>query len=278
MTSTELDHSLSTDTAWEEWGQRDPYFGVITNPRFRRRELTAEARQEFFRSGELHVDHVFDLIRRRIRPDFAPKRVLDFGCGVGRTLLRFAALAAEVIGVDVSSTMLLEARRNCEAHGARNVQLLMSDDSLSCLAGDFDLVYSCIVFQHIPVERGRAIFARLLRLLRRGGVGAVHLTYAKSYFPETYGVPPLPVVEPARNRSKRRRAPSPAEIPAQPGANGVLPDPEMQMNSYPLSEMLFSLQSSGVRRFHAEFTDHGGELGVFLFFQRPVDDHEPPAV
>ena len=48
-------------------------------------------------------------------------------------------------------------------------------------------------------------------------------------------------------------------------------DPEMQMNPYNLGEILFSLQSLGVQRFYADFTNHGGELGVFLFFQKPSD-------
>ncbi len=45
----------------------------------------------------------------------------------------------------------------------------------------------------------------------------------------------------------------------------------MQMNPYNLREILFCLQRFGVQRFYAEFTDHGGELGVFLFFQKPID-------
>jgi len=30
----------------------------------------------------------------------------------------------------------------------------------------------------------------------------------------------------------------------------------------------YLLQTAGIPGFHAEFTDHGGELGVFLYFQR----------
>ena len=45
-------------------------------------------------------------------------------------------------------------------------------------------------------------------------------------------------------------------------------DPEMQMNSYSLNELLFMVQSAGARELHATFTDHGGELGVFLYFRR----------
>jgi hypothetical protein len=126
----------------------------------------------------------------------------------------------------------------------------MSDDALSTLHGMFDLIHSCIVFQHIPLERGRAIFAELLRHLRPGGVGAIQLTYSKTRFASTHGIaPPLP--------------PS-LEMSARPSATGS--DPEIQMNPYNINEILFSMQSHGVQQFHVEFSDHGGELGVFLFF------------
>ena len=46
-------------------------------------------------------------------------------------------------------------------------------------------------------------------------------------------------------------------------------DPEMQMNVYSLSDLAFMLQTAGVKAFNAEFTDHGGELGVFMYFMKP---------
>ena len=240
---------MSTDIAWEEWGRRDPYFGVITDPKFRSVGMDERAKLEFFRSGESHVHGVLETIRKHLKPDFSPRTVLDFGCGVGRLLISFASVANEVVGVDVSPSMLHEARRNCDEHGVGNVQLLPSDDSLSALDGGFDLIHSCIVFQHIPVDRGRAIFDRLLRHLRPGGVCAVQLTYSKTRYAGTYGVPPsLP----------------PIELATQPKDSSG--DPEIQMNPYNLNEILFLMQCRGAQQFHVEFSDHGGELGVFLFF------------
>ena len=47
-------------------------------------------------------------------------------------------------------------------------------------------------------------------------------------------------------------------------------DPETQMNPYNLSELAFMLQTAGVKSFSVDFTDYGGELGVFLFFRKPA--------
>src|SRR4051812_38611679 len=114
---------MSTDHAWKQWGEKDPYFGVLTADKFRRHNLTAEAKAEFLDSGRGHVEYVLAMLRKHIDPAFAPRRVLDFGCGVGRLVIPFAREADEVVGVDVSEGMLAEARRNCDDAGARNVKL-----------------------------------------------------------------------------------------------------------------------------------------------------------
>jgi SAM-dependent methyltransferase len=242
---------LATDAAWEEWGRRDPYFGVITDPKFRRTEINEGTKREFFESGRAHVEYVMQMIRRHIDASFAPRSVLDFGCGVGRTLIPFAAAAEAAVGLDVSPSMLKEAQINCDDYRVTNVRLLLSDDLLSSLTGTFDLIHSFVVLQHIAPERGQELFRRLLGHIAPGGLGAVHVLYSKIQYVETHGVVPPPSHSPAA------------------GASSLAPgrDPDMQMNPYNVNELLFALQRRGVTRFHAEFTDHGGEFGIFLFFQ-----------
>jgi SAM-dependent methyltransferase len=243
----------STDVAWEEWGRKDPYFGVITNPKFRRNAINQAAKEDLFLSGRMHVANVMRTIRKFVSPDFKPNLVLDFGCGVGRTLIPFAALANAVVGLDVSASMLAEAKFNCDEQKVTNVRLVLADDALSSLDCQFDLVHSFIVFQHIPLERGRAIFARLLDRLSPGGIAAIHFLYSSSRFSATAGNPPA---RPADGKTDA--------IPVSPEG-----DPEMQMNPYSLTELFFIMQSFRITEFHVEFTDHGGEFGVYLFFAKP---------
>lgn len=252
---------MSTDTEWVKWGQQDPYYAVITDDRFRAGKLTDDAKQAFFDTGRWHAGYVLDACRRRINPAFKPARALDFGCGVGRVAVPLAERVAAVVGVDVSPGMLSEARRNCDLHGLDNVELLLSDDTLSAITGSFDLVHSCITFQHIDVPRGRRLFARLIELLADDGIGAIQITYAKAYHPNSFGQPPVQPGEtptPTLTRAVQRE-------PVVPPA-----DPEMLMNPYSLSELAFMLQTAGVASLSVDFTDHGGELGVFLFFRKPA--------
>jgi SAM-dependent methyltransferase len=272
---------MSTDVEWERWGAEDPYFGVLTNPIFRRAALTEEAHQEFFKSGQNHVSQVLETCRLRIDAGFEPQRVLDFGCGVGRLLIGFAKASPVVVGVDISVSMLAEARRNCDLYGVANVVLLPSDDSLSAVDGCFDLVHSSIVLQHIEIERGRRLFQTLIARIQPGGIGAVHVTFGLDQHASTFGQP-VPLNDesaPVRQgplgqvRSQLRRSvlePLGLRRPAveldQPPVN---PDPAMQMNFYNLSELMFVLQRAGVSQVHTELTDHGGALGAFMFFRRP---------
>ncbi len=274
-----------TDLEWEKWGARDPYFGVITADRFRLGRITEADREEFFASGAVHVHGVLAACRRYIDAEFAPQSVLDFGCGVGRLVVPFAHLAPRVVGVDVSPSMLAEARRQCDARAAAHAELVLSDDELRRVQGPFDLVHSAIVLQHIEVERGRRLVLRLLELTRPGGVAALHLTYGKAWHRDTFGQPP-----PRPTPSAAEAAPPPAShlwrmlgviarrLPAMVSSADSRPaDPEMHMHSYNLSEIAYLLYSAGVQRFHADFSDHGGELGVMIYAARSPRAAEPEA-
>jgi SAM-dependent methyltransferase len=260
----------TTDADWERWGQVDPYFGVYTQEKYRSANLTEDARAEFFESGREHVEHVLAVCRKHLDPEFKPRRIVDLGCGTGRLVIPFAAVAEEVVGLDVADSMLEEARRNCEIHDVDNVLLLKSDDGLSALEGTFDLVHSFVVFQHIPANRGQRMFGRLLEVLEPGGIASLQLTYSTPEWADTGGVAPsglknwsaqlLRLVKAAL----RRLRPVPEER-----------DPGMQMNPYDLNRLFYPLHALGVREIHTELSNHAGFLGVHLSFQKP--EAPPPA-
>lgn len=262
---------MNTDIEWEKWGQRDPYFAVLTDPRFRASAMNDDAKTEFFDNGLTHVDYVLRICRNHIQADFTPTRILDFGCGVGRLLIPFAQTGAEVVGVDISPSMLREARRNCDAAGATAVELVLSDDALTRVDGEFDLVHTFIVMQHIEIDRGLRIFQELVRRVRRGGIGAIHIHFAKGVYQANLGVQPPPPTPPpeswwrqVRQTLGLRQRPPSVEVQRDRS------DPEMQMNPYNLSQLMFVLKQSGIERVHSELTDHGGEIGAFLFFLCPA--------
>jgi 2-polyprenyl-3-methyl-5-hydroxy-6-metoxy-1,4-benzoquinol methylase len=267
---------LDTDKDWEFFGRTDPYWGVLTHAQFKSENLTDAARAEFFDSGRANIQHILGVVRDKVVPGFVPGRALDFGCGVGRLTLPLAEVAHSVVGVDVSDSMLAEARRNASAGGLANVEFVKADDRLSQVDGPFDFVNTYIVLQHIPAPRGQAIFQRLVELLAPGGVGAVHVTYSKPMFdacPAYFWPASSPflaatvaeMVKPlwralpwVRRAAKQRKAES---------------GPLVNMFSYTLNPLFHLLQHSGVRRLHVEFTNHGADYGAFLFFQKSDDGY-----
>ena len=68
------------------------------------------------------------------------ERVADIGCGCGETAVRLAAIAAEVVGVDVSAPMLDRARER--AAGLANVRFVEADAASYAFQPQFDLVFS----------------------------------------------------------------------------------------------------------------------------------------
>jgi cyclopropane fatty-acyl-phospholipid synthase-like methyltransferase len=259
---TKFNRDMSTDTEWEKWGKQDPYFAVLTHEKFRNKNLTDKSKTEFFESGKTHINHVLNVCKNYLEPNFSPKRALDFGCGTGRLLIPLAEIVEQVVGVDVSDSMLKEAQKNCEEYSVTNVNLYKSDDNLAYLNINFDFIHSVIVFQHIPVERGKIIFMNLLNRLEKGGIGAIQFTYSKRILKNSYGVVPLKTRLKAWEPTKK--------IKNFLNKKFSQTDPEMQMNQYNLNELFFLMQTAGIHNFFTEFTDHGGELGVFLYFQKPI--------
>jgi SAM-dependent methyltransferase len=98
-------------------------------------------------------------------------RVLDVGCGVGRWSRLLAAEGARVFGVDLSPTMVAQARRRAALEGvAERCHFAVSDLAQLDLRKRFDLVLGVTVLQHIldPAALHEAISALAAHLAPGG--------------------------------------------------------------------------------------------------------------
>jgi len=256
----------NTDAVWEWFGKNQPYFGVLVDPKYRNEQLNEEAKKDFFATGKKHVDFVLQTIKEHFESNFSAKRALDFGCGVGRLTIPLSTACKEVVGVDASPSMLQEATKNAKEMGAKNIQFLLADDNLSTLGSEgFDFINSFIVFQHIPLDRGYHLLRRLLSLLNEGGIGALHITYS---------TPPPDCAFTLRSKHgfvwylRYRSYLVNGIMNLVEGNSFDRPLPIMQMNEYNLNAIHKLLYENECREAYSRFTDHGGALGVCLFFRK----------
>lgn len=113
---------------------------------------------------------IVEIARRLTQLGVAPKRVLDFGCGIGSSAphLREAFPDAEITGVDVSEKSLSVARQRFP--GAANFVAYDPSGAPPAPADGYDLIFSACVFHHIEHAEHVGIFRKLRERLAPGGV------------------------------------------------------------------------------------------------------------
>jgi len=152
---------------WEALGASDPYWAVLTHAD---KKGGRWDKAQFFQTGVDEIAGIEDKLAR-LGTKHGRAVALDYGCGVGRLSRALATKFARVIGVDISQSMLSEARAanaafpNIEfvAGNGRDLAGLVDDRSV-------DLVYSNIVLQHSPPENQRSLIREFARIVAPGGV------------------------------------------------------------------------------------------------------------
>lgn len=255
------------DKSWERFGSTNPYYGVITNARFKGSSLSGAEKKSFFRSGEEHIENVFANAGSIFDSKINCGTALDFGCGVGRLTLPLAHRFKRVLAMDISPSMLDVAKKNCADADVKNVEFLISDDALSRLTDDVDFIHSYIVLQHIPVRRGLRILSAMLDRLRDGGIAAIDVPL------NTHSSPVRRMVSAAKKHF----------IPLQYLHNllrlRLWNDPLMQTNCYSLNDIASLLIAHGITEYHATIQQRGARTPhdkTILYFRKSSEGRVYP--
>lgn len=230
-----------TDADWRHLGATEPYWGVLTQPDFRRAQMTPEALADFYATGVDEIAFVANEFERLGLGALQAARALDFGCGVGRLTEAMSGRAEAVVGYDISDGMLEVARQRAPAGVSYTSETP---------AGPFDWINSIIVFQHIPPARGLELLAGLLDRLSPAGALSLQITV----WTDERLHPPLP-------RPQRRPWSGRAPSPAQPVGTMIVYD-------YDMNAVLRLLNERQIRRLMLHPTNHGGHHGVFILARR----------
>jgi 2-polyprenyl-3-methyl-5-hydroxy-6-metoxy-1,4-benzoquinol methylase len=227
-------------SAFDDFAAREPYFAVVTAPRFLRANLTPEHEREFFASGEILVDKIFSIIDAALVPKFAPVSMLEYGCGVGRLAIPLSRRPGSVTAVDRSGVMLDLATREAERRGAGHI-VFQTPEAFAAASRKFDLVVCYHVLQRLRRGHGLALIRQLVDRISADGVGVFQ-------WPLTTGVSMgVEITRRARERV--------------PGVNGVMnrlrgkpaADPFIPTHAYALDDVLDVLKSADCRDMHVVF-------------------------
>lgn len=158
---------------WEHNARSDAHFAILSDPEHNDRSWELEP-DRFMASGELEIRRVMEYLEHA---GFDPRfdgRALDFGCGIGRLTNALGRRFDEAVGVDISPTMVEQAR-SLAIGGQVSFVVNQQDDLRQFDDASFDFVYTNIVLQHVSNELQRAYLGEFCRILTPGGLAVIQL-------------------------------------------------------------------------------------------------------
>lgn len=129
---------------------------------------------------------------------FAGKRILDFGCGSGASLLVLARILppCEIVGVEIDPRLVELARSRARHFGRSAVRVLESPspESLPSGLGRFDYIMFSAVYEHLLPGERRSLLPLVWRHLRPGGVLFLNQTPHRYWPVETHTTGGMPLI------------------------------------------------------------------------------------
>lgn len=131
-----------------------------------RKDFAAWRRQRLYQE-DYQAERVAE-VRAALGGQFAGKRVLDLGSGMGGGLVALRRAGLEVVGLDYNPAYCRIAQLRGRRYGLRLPLVVGAGEALPFPAARFDAVICLDVLEH--VQRPDAVLAEMHRVLRPGGV------------------------------------------------------------------------------------------------------------
>jgi 2-polyprenyl-3-methyl-5-hydroxy-6-metoxy-1,4-benzoquinol methylase len=158
-------HDLAQE--WNEIAEVDPMWAILSRPDKKHSKWSAE---EFYETGREEIDAAVALVEKS-DAHLKWNAALDFGCGVGRLSAALSDRFVSVTGVDISSSMIDQARTSWTSKSNLTFVVNERRDLAVFADASFDFVYSARVLQHMPTQQlALDYIAEFVRVLQPGGV------------------------------------------------------------------------------------------------------------
>ena len=239
MSGTAIDRERVRQSAqrtreqWDSFGKEDAEFYIVGHGEH-------ESRTQFLETGKAIVDPVLAYLA----PERTGGRLLEIGCGLGRTVHAFAPHFEHVDGADIAQSMVEQAR---SLNPPENVDFtVISGADLALFADDsFDVVFSFVVFQHVIDPTVISSMIQEIGRVTRSGATAILQFDTRPFPPHHRAIFALPdaVLPRLQRRGIRRNRRSPEWVRAQLAGAGFGIESER-------ARWLEPLPSSGRSAFH----------------------------
>jgi 2-polyprenyl-3-methyl-5-hydroxy-6-metoxy-1,4-benzoquinol methylase len=115
--------------------------------------------------------HAIGIVKQNFRSE--GQRLLDFGCGIGKSSLIFSRIGYEVFGFDLSPNNIFTAKRLAEKYGMteRTHFSVSVAERLVYADGYFDVVVGFDILHHVNISQALTECSRVLKV---GGLAIFH--------------------------------------------------------------------------------------------------------
>lgn len=206
MNGTGLKHVQKT---YEEAGRNDPLYATLSTPV---QENNKRSLDEFLATGRRENANAMQYLAA-LGVEVHRDRAMDFGCAVGRLSQALCKEFSEVVGVDISSSMIDRANEYNKFGSQCQYRINTADDLAQFGDSSIDFVYSNISLQHSPPEATSNYIAEFFRILRPGGTALFQIPSGPRHEPGSMGAKLYSFTHgPFRRFWKRIRGRSPVEM------------------------------------------------------------------
>ena len=149
--------------------------------------------EDFFPDGTRQVKELTQPFFTKASFNPEGKRALDIGCGLGRMDRGLAEMFSEVWGLDVSGSMIHQAKEMNRDFPVIHFVKGTGSDLKNFQDNYFDFVFSYITFQHIPNKKIiKSYFSEIYRVLQPGGLFQILLRRPWSGIAWAFNFIPVP--------------------------------------------------------------------------------------
>ena len=164
----------SLKKTWVFFGNYEPYWSVMSSEEYQNKNIESNFKK-FYDSSQSLITLMKDFLKSN-NIEFKFKKIVDFGCGVGRITNLLSEFGENIYGIDISESHLKIARDNIKKD---NIQFIGYDDNnnFPIELYNSNLVISFIVLQHNRPAEMKYFIEKILNILDKDGIALLHIPY-----------------------------------------------------------------------------------------------------